>query len=380
MKNSLGKNAVQRITKIVANADPLLDVKLFEREALKSLDKMELKQRVEHIIDALHTILPDDFAQSAAILIRCKAHWVDDDTGDSYGVFAAWPFIDYSAKYGLEHPEISLNTLKELTELFSAEFAIRPFIVQHYDLTMHALSTWKNDENEHVRRLVSEGSRPRLPWGLQLRNFIEDPKDCLPLLSDLKADDSLYVRRSVANHLNDIAKDHPELVLDTCLAWQQELTTSHTNETAFSDEKIEEVNWVIRHATRTLVKAGHPKIFKLLGYTESPKIKVLALVIEQSSITGEETLSFNIALENAKKTTQKFVLDYAIHFVKANRERKPKVFKLKNCELAASSQLKVSKKYSFKKISTRKYYGGEHLVELFINGQSVASASFNYSL
>ena len=108
----------------------------------------------------------------------------------------------------------------------------------------------KNDENEHVRRLVSEGSRPRLPWGLQLRNFIEDPKDCLPLLSDLKADDSLYVRRSVANHLNDIAKDHPELVLDTCLAWQQELTTSHTNETAFSDEKIEEVNWVIRHATR----------------------------------------------------------------------------------------------------------------------------------
>lgn len=393
MKNSLGTQAVNRMARIIAKAAPNLDVRTFELKALDSLEQLELKQRVDHIIEALHTIFPNDYERSAQILLNCKEHWIEDETGDSYGVFAAWPFIDYSAKYGLEHPEIALNTLKELTSLFSAEFAIRPFIVEHYQLSMNALSTWANDSNEHVRRLVSEGTRPRLPWGLQLRNFIETPLDCLPLLSKLKTDESLYVRRSVANHLNDIAKDHPDLVLDTCMAWQKEMNTMLknaedtdeksrvlTSEENKAEQTVADVNWLIRHATRTLVKAGHPKSFALLGYTKSPNIKVSAVTLMQSSIEKEETLSFRVSLENQLKKPQKFVFDYAIHFVKANGERKAKVFKFKNCELNPGQQLDLTKDHSFKKISTRKYYAGEHLLELFINGKSVASKTFSYSL
>ncbi len=364
MKNSLGEKAVKRIAAMLVKSQPSFEQQAFESAALTKLDTLELKERVAHIIAAMHNFLPDNFPATAAILIKCKDNWIAGDEGDSYQVFAAWPIIDYIAVYGIEHPELSLETLKTLTSLFSAEFAVRPFILKYPELCLKTFELWTNDNDEHVRRLVSEGTRPRLPWGLQLKPFIVEPSPCLPLLNALKADSSLYVRRSVANHLNDIAKDHPALVLSTCKDWQK------------SNGQNTDVAWVIKHATRTLVKAGHPASFALLGFTNKPKISLQKLSLSTQKIAIGENISFNLALENKQDIAQSFVVDYAIHFVKANGQQSAKVFKLKNCHLAPNQGIALKKNHSFKIISTRKYYPGEHKIEMLINGVAAGEQSF----
>lgn len=368
MKNSLAEKAISRIARALEMSLTSFDKKRFMMLALDNIHTLELKARVEHLIAVLHQFLPDDFNQAAEILLTIKTHWPDGeiagDKDDSFSVFAAWPIIDYVAVYGLNHPEKSLTTLKALTVLFSAEFAIRPFIIKHPDYCHQQFSLWTQDNCEHVRRLVSEGTRPRLPWGIQLKQFIDDPSPNLPHLSQLKTDSSLYVRRSVANHLNDIAKDHPHIVIDTCKHWQQACPNNN------------ELNWLIKHATRTLVKAGNAQVFPLLGYNENPQVAVNGLALSASRIKKEESICFNFSLINKANSKQKLVLDYAMHFMKANGKQQSKVFKLRSCTLATGETLELSKNHSFKKISTRKYYSGEHKVEILVNGQPFAVKSF----
>lgn len=364
MKNHLSEQAINRIASALSKSFSDFDSQSFKSRALLGLDNLELKERVTHLIEVMHLFLPKDFDKTSDILLSVKSNWDYGDQNDSYSSFAAWPIIDYVSTYGLEHKETSLNLLKHLSCLFSSEFAIRPFIVKYPDYCMAQFKVWINDTDEHVRRLVSEGTRPRLPWGLQLKAFIADPSVNLNLLTQLKSDPSLYVRRSVANHLNDIAKDNPNVVIEICKLWQKKELNKHEL-------------WVIQHATRSLVKMGNNDVFPLLGYTDKPKVQINELEFNSNKINRGEDLHFNFNLASTSEKNQKIVVDYAIHFVKKNGKTNAKVFKLKSFTIDSNSDVALSKKHSFKEITTRKYYIGKHKIEILVNGQTKATKLFD---
>ncbi|MGK0445223.1 MAG: 3-methyladenine DNA glycosylase AlkC [Bermanella sp.] len=365
MKNGLGLPAVTRISHALAQTRTLQDTfdsDAFIQAAMAPLESLELKERVQHLIETLHQFLPTDFEQATECLLELPSVWDLGDPDDALRGFAAWPIIDYIGHYGVDHPEVSLPALRALTHLFSAEFAIRPFLLDHPELCHEYFEAWVEDESEHVRRLVSEGARPRLPWGIQLKLYVKDPSDNLPWLDVLKNDDSLYVRRSVANHLNDISKDHPQLVLDLCNAWYPK-----------SDANVK---WVIKHATRTLVKAGHPEVFALLGHSKDVKLKDLALTLSADHLVLGDSLEFELSLTSAAKQPQSLVVDFALHLMKANGKTSPKVFKWKTLSLEAGQSVSLQKKHAIKAITTRRYYSGEQKLEVLVNGQPVAEAEF----
>ena len=362
LKDSLNKNSISHIADNIGRSYKPFKQKKFIDAAIDGLDSLELKQRIHHIIDALHAHLPKDFSKTAKILDKTARQWGGDNSKHSYSVFAAWAVTDYVSIHGIDQPELALPLLKQLTPLFSAEFAIRPFIELHPALTWKFLHEWADDEYDQVRRLASEGCRPRLPWGSQLKELIKDPAPILPLLNKLSSDSSDYVRRSVANNLNDIAKDHSQLVIDICSDWNKGAT--------------KETQWIIRHATRTLVKQGHPKIFQLLGYTDKPKLELKKLKLNKNTICLGENLEFSFELISQTTKTQKLVVDYAIHYQKANGKTSKKVYKLKNLQLEGNSRQTITKNQAFKPISTRSFYPGKHRLEILINGISAGAADF----
>ncbi len=362
MKNGLGNAAVERIAESLARTVPGFPKKAFSADAMAGLEVRELKERVRYIIGVLHAYLPTDFNETVEILTQLKAHWIPGDPTDPLRGFAAWPIIDYIGEYGLNHPKKALDALKNLTALFSAEFAIRPFITEHFELTFRRLEQWCNDPDEHVRRLVSEGLRPRLPWGTQLPQFMNDPAPVLYLLEKLKDDPSEYVRRSVANNLNDISKDHPDTVIALCRCWGKQ---------ASSERKR-----IIRHATRTLVKAGHPDVFGLLGYTKNPELKRLILNLDSDCINLGGTLSFKVKLQSTSSKPQSVVIDYAVHHMKFNGKTSPKIFKFKTLQIAPGATVELTKQHTIKPVTTRKYYPGKHALEILINGKTFGQVDF----
>jgi len=366
MKDGLGREAISRMAKVLKSLDPAIKAKRFQIQALAGIDQLELKERVRFLIGLLHDFLPADFGKAARLLSGLKKHWPDDNSADPLRSFAAWPFIDYVAEYGLDHPEIALPLLRRLTGLFSAEFAIRPFIIHHPRISMRHLQAWAGDTSADVRRLVSEGTRPRLPWGQRLPAFCKDPSPVLALLEHLNDDKSLVVRRSVANNLNDISKDNPDQVIRTCRRWLINANDERT--------------WIIRHATRSLVKAGHPAVFGLLGYTENPVLQLENLAINKRRIKLGESVEVLADLCSTSRQKQHVVIDYAIHHIKANGARKPKVFKLRTIRLAPGERVSLSKRHAIRPITTRKYYAGTHAVEVLVNGKAIDKIEFELKL
>ncbi len=366
MKHLLGADAVVTLSRALSCVIENFPQEQFVTDAMAGLEVLELKQRVAHLIHILADYLPEDFSQAAAILLAVKQYWDVSDQGEPWGSFTAWPLIDYVAVYGLDQPKTALKVLKTLTPLFSSEFAIRPFIDLHYGITYQQLMLWATDSDEHVRRLASEGSRPRLPWAKRLTQFCDNPDPIFAILEQLKDDASLYVRKSVANNLNDIAKDHPTKVIKLCQSWSVDAST--------------ERQWLIRHALRTLVKAGHQDAFILLGYCKNPQVKLSQLKLIETSVVLGNFLEIEASLQSESLKIQKLVIDYRIHHVKANGSRTSKVFKWKNITLHGQQTIALSKRHPFKTITTRKYYAGAHVVELLINGVSYASAEFELRL
>tara|TARA_R110002050_G_scaffold9504_3_gene33506 strand:+ start:23818 stop:24933 length:1116 start_codon:yes stop_codon:yes gene_type:complete len=364
MKDQLGEQAVVQISQVLTMCLADFPQQQFINQALAGLDELELKQRVDHLIAVLADYLPADFAAAANVLLAAKEHW--SKFGESWGSFTAWPLIDYVAVYGLAQPVIALKVLKNLTTLFSAEFAIRPFIEQHFDITYRHLMLWSVDADLHVRRLASEGSRPRLPWGKRLMQFCDDPTPIFPILERLKDDGSLYVRRSVANNLNDIAKDHPAKVIELCLNWS-------------IDASIER-QWLIRHALRSLVKLGCQEVFVLLGYSSNPQVTISQFELLEPRVVLGNTLEIETVLQSESVESQKLVIDYRIHHVKANGSTTNKVFKWKNITIGGQQTLILKKRHPFKLITTRQYYPGTHILELLINGVSYATVEFELCL
>lgn len=365
LKNYFSHEVVGQIGAIFKRADAAFDDAQYMTLATDNLEGLELKERVLQVMDALDATLPSDF-DAFADRVLASLHESEDASGqgisfDGSGVcgFAAWPVTDLITRRGLDVPEKALPVLKEATKRFTAEFAIRRFLVEHQNYTLSVLNGWVEDPNRHVRRLVSEGTRPRLPWGLRLQDFVADPAPIMPFLAALRDDREDYVRRSVANSLNDIAKDHPDMVGELAGDWLKGANAERER--------------LLRHACRTLIKSGHAKTLKAFGYVGDGKIECELKVLTPAVAYGG-ALEFGVEL-SGDLAGKAVMLDYAIHFVKANGSRAPKVFKWKDTS-ATRNTLAVSKRHAIKPITTRRYYPGEHLVEIWVNGVSVASAPF----
>ncbi len=363
LKDRLAADAIQRIAQVLAATQPNFAADDFIQQAHTGLDKLELKQRVQHLITILSLHLSDDFSQAAIVLQKIPQHWQNDKPQGDYG-FAAWPLIDYVATYGLAHPQIALDTLKILTPLFTAEFAIRPFLHHHFELTYGYLQDWAQDDNHHIRRLASEGCRPRLPWGQRVPSLMHNHTAIIAILEQLKDDDSDYVQRSVANNLNDISKTYPDVVVALAQQWLVNQATPQRQ-------------WIIKHATRGLVKSGHADALALLGYSQALTLQAVSFEVNKTDVTMNE--SVQLSLSFTLNQPQSLVLDYALHLPRANGKKSRKVFKWKTGIFAAGEHQLVQN-YSFKVLTTRRYYQGEHDFEVLVNGQSLGRQTVHLGL
>ncbi|KGJ94908.1 DNA alkylation repair protein [Colwellia psychrerythraea] len=366
MKDGLNISSAERISGAISQVYPDFAAEQFLQQIEVGLTSLELKQRVNHFIEVLAKHLPADFSACHHIFTQLKPHWDYGEPDDPLRSFAAWPVTDFVAKYGLDHPDLAFDCLRYLTNLFSAEFAIRPFIEKYPELSAKYLKQWATDEDYHVRRLTSEGTRPRLPWGIRLQAFCQNPEPNLALLEQLKDDDSEYVRRSVANHLNDIAKDNPDIVIDMCKRWQKDASNN--------------TQWVIKHACRSLIKSGHPQVFPLLGFTKSPKLLAEDLSLVNSQLTLGDTLTFTVQLTSTSMSNQKLAIDFVIYHMKANGQLSAKVFKLKELTLKSKASIELTKQHKIKAITTRKYYSGKHKIAIQVNGKEVLIKDFNLTV
>lgn len=362
MKSGLDRSAVEVIAQNLERAWADFDSAAFVSDATRRLDELELKERVSHVVAALARHLPQDFPEALAILLRAGETWEANAPDDPLSGFAAWPIIDFVGAHGLEHFDESLEALRRLTRLFSAEFAIRPFLEHDAPRTLERLRRWVHDPDEHVRRLVSEGTRPRLPWGRHLTAFQRDPSPVLELIEALRDDASQTVRRSVANNLNDIAKDHPELVIKLLGLWLQAAPRGR--------------QWIIRHATRGLVKAGHRKVWSLLGVDAGANVRLTRLTVEPSEVRLGGSITIKLRLRSRSEVPQTLIVDYAVFHVKADGTARPKVFKLKQLTLAPGAAVELEKRHTFTRLTTRRYYSGRHTVDVRVNGTSLGKRSF----
>ncbi len=353
---------------------PEFERETFFRQAAEGLDTLELKARAMQVCSALEATLPADFGDACNVIeTSLAAPWPDDrlSAGDATTVdsglagWILWPAGEYIARRGQHDPERALHALRAITQRFTAEFAIRPFIVNHPARVFAMLERWADDPSAHVRRLVSEGSRPRLPWGLQLKSLVADPSPTLPLLRRLQDDPSEYVRRSVANHLNDIAKDHPALVAQ----WLRE----HLPEAPPARRAL------LRHASRTLIKKGHPEVLAAWGLDRAFQGEV-AFKLGPRRVKVGDTLALTLTLNSTARRVQKLAIDYVVHHVKADGRTTPKVFKGWTLDLPAGESVVLDKRHSMRAVTTRRYHAGTHAVEVQVNGRVVASAPFTLSL
>jgi 3-methyladenine DNA glycosylase AlkC len=365
-KNLLSAALLRRMGEHLQRSWRGFDHDRFMAQAGAGLEALEMKARAMQIADALEATLPPDFDRSAGVLERALAPpWPGDRLGsddpcrDGLEGWALWPAGEFIARRGLAQPERALTALHALTQRFTAEFAIRPFIVAHPELVFATLQRWTADPSAHVRRLVSEGSRPRLPWGLRLASLVADPTPCWPLLAALQDDASAYVRRSVANHLNDIAKDHPRAVVD----WVR---------TGASAERRS----LLRHASRTLVKQGDPAMLRAWGVGRAFE-GAASLQLDRDRARLGDTLRLAVTLVSTAPRAQRLVIDYAVHHVKADGSRRPQVFKGWTLDLPAGETRVLGKTHSLRPVTTRRYHAGLHALDLRLNGQALAVAEFD---
>lgn len=356
IKDLYNEQSVAALATAIQKEYPGFDAGVFSVRVFdEGWEARELKARMRHITTVLHDFLPADYR--AALDILCQVFPACSDSG-----IVKMAFPDYVEVYGLDDWAASIPALEQFTQEMSAEFAIRPFIVRYPERTMAQMLEWARHENANVRRLSSEGCRPLLPWGIRLSTLQADPSPILPILEQLKNDKSESVRRSVANNLNDISKDNPDMVLDVLRRWQADGT--------------EQARWISSHALRTLLKQGHPEALELLGYPRDPEIAVRNLAVEPEAISIGDAITLSFDVESLSDEPMNLMIDYVVYHMKANGKLSHKVFKLRKKEIQAGEVLYITKKHSFKPVTTRKYYPGEHAIEPKINGKLFGQVSF----
>ena len=353
LKDILGPQALATIADAGAAASSCFDRPAFLNAASTGLDALSIMERVRHIADALHTALPVDYPAALDILRAMSPHL-------THG-FQAVAVTEYVARFGLDDFDRSMDALADLTRFGTAEFAIRPFLARHTDRALARMAAWAGSEDEHVRRLASEGGRPRLPWAARVPALKADPTRAAPILEALKADPSLYVRKSVANHLNDIAKDRPDWLLDRLAGWPQDDARTM---------------WIVRHALRTLIKQGDPRALALIGVGHGAAVTVKSFAVEPATVRLGEGIAITAALSSDSSESQRLVVDYRLHYARAGGKTAAKVFKWKTFELAADDAVVLRISQTIRDFSTRRHHPGRHDIELIVNGQTMGKSGF----
>jgi len=336
----------------------------FEKQEFYSLiftlefESYELKERMAHTANVLHHFLSPDFDEASLqvidIISRLRHSGIKEQSIE-------YMFIpEYIALYGLEHFESSVSAMEYITQFTSCEYAVRPFLLNYEERMMNQMLSWSNHEDHKVRRLASEGTRPRLPWGKAVPALKKDPVPILTILQKLKKDPSEFVRRSVANNLNDISKDHPSIVLDIANKW---LGISR------------ETDAVVRHGCRTLLKQGNRDILLLFGF-DSDMIELAGFSIETPMIRIGENLEFTFSIINRDQKIRAVRMEYAIYYKRKNGSRSKKVFKISERDIEPGRNYEVYRKQSFRKITTRMFYSGEHKLSVIINGKESGAKFF----
>lgn len=372
-KNLINTATVAHMAEHLRHATPHFDPDRFLHTANTGLDALEFKARAMQVADGLEAALPADFDEAAGAIERALAPALPFDTqGEPVGLgnalgqeglsgWALWGAGEYVARRGMDHIPRALDCLHAITQRFTAEYAIRPFIDQHPAAVFPVLAQWLSDPSAHVRRLVSEGSRPRLPWGLRLQQLVVEPAPTLPLLLALQDDASAYVRRSVANHLNDVAKDHPDRVA----SWVQ----THLQNASPARKAL------LRHASRSLIKQGHGPTLQAWGLGQAFEGQAsLSLNVRAAPIGGG--IALQAQLQSGSTQPQALVIDYVVHHVRANGSTSPKVFKGWKLTLEPHARITLPKRHSLRPVSTRQLHPGHHQIDLQINGKLLAQASF----
>ncbi|MBT1707045.1 DNA alkylation repair protein [Fulvivirgaceae bacterium PWU5] len=353
LKEMFGKAYYQNLARAISSVHKPFPAAPFLKEVTTGLEPLSLNERMRHTSRVLQKYLPEKYTTAVGIMKE-----VVPLLNAGYTTLV---FPDFVSQFGTKDLRTSLDALKYFTQFGSSEFAIRTFFKQDQEKTLRAMYTWSEDDNVHVRRLASEGSRPRLPWSFKLDAVINNPALTAPILENLKADDELYVRKSVANHLNDITKDSPDYVMNLIQSWDK--THTHTA-------------WIIKRGCRSLLKQGHEKSMAVFGLTADVRVKLSKLKLDSTTIQLNDNLQFAFEITSEKTKAQKLMIDYRIHYVKKTGVQLPKVFKLKEIELAPGETIHISKKQRFQDFTTRTLHAGTHVLEVMVNGKVVLSKKF----
>jgi 3-methyladenine DNA glycosylase AlkC len=341
------------IAGLLSGLHPGFDEKRFLSLSLDGLEELSLLQRLRRMTVSIHEALPLNYLESLVVL-RELAPLIDHS-------FVTLVLPDFVGQYGHENGEESLAALAFFTRFGSSEFAIREYLKRDLHGTLRTMHEWSLDPDEHVRRLASEGCRPRLPWSFQLTELIADPTPALTILENLKADPALYVRKSVANHLNDISRDHPDIVLNTLRRWDRDHPST---------------KWITKQALRTLIKQGHVEALTLLGAGEPARVQIDRFDASPEKITPGGKVCLSLELTSLSRKPQRLLIDYAVHYVKKTGTSSAKVFKWTERDSVPGESLLLKKHQTFKDFTTRKHYSGIHRIELLINGESRAETEF----
>ncbi len=365
LKNIFSLQLIHILGNNIQAVYPQFALNEFIAMASNNLENLEMKPRSYQIYTALHHFLPDNFEESASICIQSFGAELSENQNRAFGlsVFYYLPFSDWISEQGVAPEKLptSFKFLSELTKRFTAEFAVRKFLIEFPKQTMDFIHQCSQSNNLHLRRFASEGIRPYLPWGLQIKSFAQNPQPVFEVLQKLMHDESEYVQKSVGNNLNDITKNHPDLVIDFLNPYTQNPTKGQQK--------------IIHLATRNLIKKGYSKAFQLLNYTT--QIQCAAQIkISPSTIKMGETITLEAQIQPNSSHSQNLLMDYCIYFVRNNNKNNGKVFKWKKLQLNPQQNIQLQTQYSFKPITTRKYYPGEHFISIIINGNEIIKTSF----
>ncbi|MCW3077212.1 MAG: hypothetical protein JWO32_1821 [Bacteroidetes bacterium] len=353
LKEMFNKKFFEHLAKEIKKVDKKFNEKQFVYLATNNLHSLELNQRLRRTTEALKESLPEDYKTSVLILKK-----VIPNVSKGYTTLV---FPDFVGLYGKKHLKFSLEALKYFTSFGSSEFAVREFLKTDFASTIRVMKQWAKDKDHHVRRLASEGSRPRLPWSFKLQNVIDNPELTLPILELLKEDEELYVRKSVANHINDFSKKHPDVVGNIVKNWKG--LSPHTD-------------WILKHASRSLLKAGHSEILAHFGIRHNSAVETLDFKLANKIIKIGEDIGFAFSLHNKSAKKIKVRVEYALYFRLSSGNLSKKVFKISERDLEKDQTIKFERRHSFKLITTRKYHIGTHKVALIINGKEGKPAEF----
>lgn len=339
---------------------PVFDKKKFQAEVFdEAWGSKELKQRTRHLVHVLHRVLPSNFPDAANAIVKIVQHLRSQPGRE--GSFGYICLPEYIEVYGVDSYKESVKAMEYITQFMSCEFAVRPFILKYEDKMMKQMLVWAGHKDARVRRLASEGCRPRLPWAMALPEFKKDPARILPILEKLKTDTDVWVHKSVANNLNDISKDNPQLAITIFKSWLGKSKTT---------------DWIVKHAARTLLKQGNAEVMALFGFKKDKNIVLSNFVINTPKVPKGKHLEFTFQLQNKGKKAAVIRVEYGMYYLRANGSHTKKVFKISEREYQGGSTTAITRRQSFKPITTRTYYPGVHKVSVIINGHEMAVEEF----